>query len=364
MKTIKKGFLFIAIIAIVFVSCDDDNDDPIPKKVYNKVAYVVNYGTYSGSKSEISIYEIDSTRITNNAYKTANSVDFTSNIESMAIYKDIAYFMSNNGDKIDIVNAKTLQAIGNPISTDITKPRHFVAEGNTAYISCWGNVVDWSAMANSYIAKIDLVTKTVTKIALPGGPEGVIIENNKLYAGLCTSAKVAVIDLKTEAISYIDVSAVPQQFVKDVDGNIWVSLVSKYSVPFSADKLGLAVINPITNRVTTKVDFSEIGSNGFIHISADKRTVYALGKEAWPGTASTIYSIDVASKTLSSTALISGTNFNGFNVNHDDDNIYVLISPSTADNGTLKIYNSIGVLLDEETTGIAPKHVVFYDIEQ
>ena len=363
MKKIKNFMFFVALVATIFVSCTKNEEQP-PITEYDKIAYIVNYGSYSGSKSEISIYDTDTDSITHNAYFKANSVEFTSNIQSMAIHNDIAYFMSNNGDKIDIVDAKTLEALGNPVSTDITKPRYFAADENTAYVSCWGDVDDWSVMANSYIAKIDLSTKEVTKITLPGGPEGVIVVNNKLYTGLCTTNKVAVIDLTSDVISYVEVSAVPQQFVLDVDGNIWVSLVSKYSTPFPTDSLGLAIINPQNNLVTKKIDFAEMGSNGYIHISSNKKTIYAMGNESWPGTASTIYSIDVTSQTLSSNAIISGEKFYGFSVNPENEDIYVLISPSATDIGSLKIYNSSGSLLDEEETGIGPMHAVFYNIEQ
>ncbi|MCK5135215.1 MAG: hypothetical protein KAR19_05460 [Bacteroidales bacterium] len=362
MKRIKNFMLFVALFATAFVSCETEN--PPPEKIFNKVAYVTNYGSYSGSKSEISIYDTDSSLITHDAYKAANSVDFTSNIESMSIHEDIAYFMSNNGDKIDIVDAKTLQASVNPISTDITKPRYFAADGNIAYISCWGDVDDWNVMANSYIAKIDLSTKTVAKIALPGGPEGVTIIGNKLYAALTTTKKIAVIDLSSNDISYINTLAIPYHFVVDDAGYLWASMVSTYTVPVGLDSVGLTQIDPANNEVLANVNFSSIGSNGFIHISSDKKTVYALGKEAWPGTASSIYSIDVSSQTLSSSALVSGESFNGFGVNPENDNIYVLISPSATENGSLKIYNSSGSLIDEEVTGISPKHVVFYNIEQ
>ncbi len=363
MRKIRNFMFFVAVIATVFVSCKKD-DDVDPSKEYSKVAYIVNYGSYSGSKSEISIYDTDSSSITHDAYKAANSVDFTSNIESMSIYEDIAYFMSNNGDKIDIVDAKTLVATGNPISTDITKPRYFAADGNTAYISCWGDVNDWSVMANSYIAKIDLTTKAVTKIALPGGPEGVIVIDNNLYAALTTTKKIAVIDLSSNNVSYINTLAIPYHFVVDDDGYLWASMVSTYTVPVGLDSVGLTQIDPTNNTVLANVNFSSIGSNGFIHISSDKKTVYVFGKEAWPGTASTIYSIDVTSHTLSGSALISGEKFNGFGVNPENDNIYVLISPGATEKGLLKIYDSAGSLLDEEETGVSPKHVVFYNIEQ
>ena len=363
MKSIKKIILTVILLSTVFVSCSSD-DDPQDKKEYEKVAYIVNYGVYGKGDGEISIYDTEKEMMTQDGYKTANSVDFSSNIQSMSVYNDVAYLMSNAGDKIDVLDASTLKALGNPVSGDIIKPRYFAATGNTAYISCWGEVNDWSVMANSYIATMDLTSKIITKIALPAGPEGVIISNNKLYVALSVTNKVAVIDLATQNISYIDVSAVPQQFVEDSNGNIWVSMVSKYSTPFPPEKLGLAVITPKTNQVIDEVNFPGMGSDGMIAITSDKKTIYVMGAEAWPGTATTIFSIDVASRSIGSSALITGEKFNGLNVNPDNNDIYVLVSPDATSPGKLSIYLSNGALLSEEVTGLAPKHVVFYDIEK
>ncbi len=363
MNSIKKIILSVLLLSTVFVSCSSD-DGPDDKKEYNKVAYVVNYGGYAKGNGEISVYDIETNTISQNGYKTANNVDFTSNIQSMSIYNDVAYLMSNAGDKIDVIDAGTLVASINPISEDITKPRYFAATGNTAYISCWGEVNDWSVMANSYIAKMDLSSNTITKIALPGGPEGVIVSDNKLFVALSNVNKVAVINLATEVISYIEVSAVPQQFVADDSGNIWVSTVSKYSTPFPSDKLGLSIINSKTNKVIGEVNFPEMGSDGWIDITSDKKTIYAMGAESWPGTATTIYAIDVANKSIGTSALITGENYYGFNVNPDNDDIYVLVAPDTSLPGTLKIHSSNGVLLNEKTTGPGPNHVLFYDVEK
>ena len=155
---------------------------------------------------------------------------------------------------------------------------------------------------------MDLTSKTISKIAVPGGPEGVIIVNNKLFVGSTVSKMITVIDLSNDNMSFIAVSGVPQQFVADGDGNIWVSTVSKYSIPVPSDMIGLEVINPKTNKVTAAVNFPGMGSNGLISISSDKNTIYALGTEAWPGTATTVYSVDVAKKEINSGALITGEN--------------------------------------------------------
>ena len=155
-------------------------------------------------------------------------------------------------------------------------------------------------------------------------------------------------------------SAVPQHFQKDANGNIWVSLVSNYGA-FPNDSLGLAVINPLTNTVTNIIKFSGMGSAGYLAMSADKSKIYTIGADAWPGTASQICEINVATKTITNSALISGENFYGFGVNPKDNNIYVLISPSVSANGILKVYNSAGTLLDTKETGIAPQQVLFLD---
>ena len=363
MKSIKKIILTVLLLPTVFVSCSSD-DDPQDKKEYNKVAYIVNYGVYGKGDGEISTYDTEKETISQNSYYAANSIDFSSNIQSMYVYNDVAYLMSNAGDKIDVLDAVTLKALGNPVSDDIIKPRYFAATGNTAYISCWGEVNDWSVMANSYIAKMDLSAKTISKIPVPGGAEGVIIVNNKLFIGSTVSKKITVIDLSNNNMSFIAVSGVPQQFVADGSGNIWVSTVSKFSTPVPSDMIGLEVINPKTNKVIGEVNFSGMGSNGLISISSDKKTIYALGAEAWPGTATTIYAVDVASRTIGSGALITGEEFNGLNVNPDNNDIYVLGSHDATSPGKLSIYLSNGVLLSEEVTGLAPKHIVFYDIEK
>ena len=363
MNSIKKIILSVLFLSTVFVSCSDTDDPPV-KKEYDKVAYIVNYGVYGKGNGEISIYDSEKETMTQNGYKTANSIDFSSNIQSMSIYNDVAYLMSNAGDKIDVLDAATLKALGNPVSGDIIKPRYFAATGNTAYISCWGEVNDWSVMANSYIATMDLTSKTITKIAVPGGAEGMIIVNNKLFVGSTVFKKITVIDLSNNNMSFIAVSGVPQQFVEDGSGNIWVSTVSKYSTPVPSDMIGLEMINPKTNKVTATINFPGMGSNGLISISSDKKTIYTLGVEAWPGTATTIYSVDVAKKEISSGALITGEKFNGLNVNPENNDIYVLVSPDATSPGKLNIYSSNGVLLSENETGVSPILAVFYNIEK
>jgi len=375
MNSIKKIILSVVILSTFFISCSSDDGPVQPKVEYDSVAYIVNYGGYGAGNGEISIYNMENETMTQDAYKAANGTPLASNIQSMTIHDDVAYLMSNAGDKIDILNAATLKAISNPLGEGITKPRYMAASGKYGYISCWGEVDDFAIIANSYIAKIELESnKLVNKIMLPGGPEGLYIKNNKLYIASTAKNIVTVMDLGSDTTKDINVSAIPQQFVEDGNGNLWVSLVSKYSVPFPEDKLGFAIINTNSDQVIENINFPGIGADGWIAISPDNKTVYALGggnwveepvgSGNWVQLPAGIFTVDVDSKTLNDDALIEGEKLYGFDVNPENGDIYLLIAPDTSSPGTLEIYASNGEKLATKTTGPGPNHVVYYKIEK
>jgi hypothetical protein len=364
MNLIKTNFYFaIMALAMFFtVSCEKEKkDNKKDETTTNAKAYIVNYGSYGSVSSTIDVYTEDDNKIVHDAYKSVNDVAYSSNAQSLTLHNGQGFLMGNQSDKIDMVNAKTLEQSVNPIETDIISPRYFVAKEATGYASCWGNVDDWSVVANSYIAVLGIDNKTVSKkIMLPGGPEGIIIANNKLYAALEFRDSVAVIRLDNHTISYIETPAIPQHIVKGKNGNLWVSLVSTYSDPASADSLGIGIIDPNTDQLTGRVPFSGISADGQLAVNNAKDKIYVMGKAAYPGTASSVYEIDVAGQSIGQSALITGENFNGIGCHPASNNIYVLISASSQETGSLKVYDSQGTLLDTQETGVAPQEVVFY----
>lgn len=351
-------FLLSLFLLTGIVACEKDDNDT--QEVDAKGIYIVNYGKFGSANGSISVYDEEAKQVTSNsAYKDANGRAAGSNIQAVAAHKGKLYFMSNGGDKIDIVNAKTLKVEAEPIADDIIKPRYFVAKDNFGYVSCWGGN-DFGTLANGYIAKIDLENNTLAKkIALPGASEGLVIVDNKLYGAAYSSNKVFVMDLATEKISYITMNAMPQHLVVDANNNIWVSVVSTSVASFSKEKCGLQHINTSTNEVDDFVNIKNIGYNGLIQISKDKKTVYVMGEGEYPKTA--VYEIDIENKKLTEEALISGESFYGMGYNQETENIYICISASfdgTA--GKLNVYDKTGKLLDEQTVGATPQGVCFY----
>jgi hypothetical protein len=295
----------------------------------------------------------------------ANSLEFNSNIQQMALFNDKLYLMSNDGDKIDVIDPKTLKQTTNPTSTNIIKPRFFVANGTTAYVSCWENA-DWSVMADTYIAKINLTNMSVTKIPMPGGPEGLAIANGKLYAALNFKDSVATINLTNDQVSYIATPAVSSYFLKDNSNNLYVSLLSTYADP--STNSGLAYINTTTDQL---INYPLTGiSDSYVNIlnfNSDKSKVYIVAS-AWVQEGvdwvlkGAVKVFNTTSKTFETTSFVENVvGINGIAVNPANDDVYVLISPSASANGSVKIYTKDKVLKDEKQTGIAPQAVVFYN---
>lgn len=356
LKSLIKGAALIA--AVVMVSCTKDDEPAVSGKAGT---YIINYGDYSGTKSEITLFDTELDTTVNNYFETVNDVNPVSNYQYAYNHNGYVFFMGNDVDKVTYVDAGTFEQLGNGISTDIVKPRYCVASGNTLYVSCWGGNI-WNDINLSYIAKIDLTTMQVTeKIALPGGAEGLEIANGKLYAALNYIDSVAVINLSTDVISYIPTPAVTSYFVKDASDNLYVSLISTYSDFSMTD--GLGYINTTTDALEGSYTLNGV-STGYVNVLApnsDFSKIYTLAsswveesKDIWVQKGS-VAVFDVATKTFETEMLVDGiTGINGVEVDPKTGNILVFMAESVTANGKMVAYKADGTKVKEYTTGVAP----------
>jgi uncharacterized protein YpmB len=353
MKRISIISFTLALVAC-FASCKKDEVVP---EIYYGSNYIINYGSYSGDKGEISVLNVKDTSVSNSYYKSINDVDLVSNIQYAYNTNGKIYFMGNNADQVFYVDEKTFEQTANGISgTDLIKPRYCVATDNMMFVSCWGGDV-WDDPNLSFITCIDLNTNTVVdKISLPGGPEGLAISNGKLYAALNYEKKIAVINLSNKAISYINAPAVSSYFVKDKNNNLYVSLVSTYST--TADQEGIGYINTQTDAMTV-YELSGVSTSyvNILGLNKDQSKLYVMTSAYdinWD-LSGAISVFDTQSKTFSSTKLVSGiTGLNGFSVNQQNDDIYYFVSESSTANGKMVAIKSDGTLMKEFETGISP----------
>ncbi len=352
MKNSIKIFMGLAI-AVFFAACNNDDENPVP--VEPAVSYIVNYGSYSGDKSTITAFDKETGEVTNSYYENVNGVAMVSNVQHATAHNGNIYFMGNNSDQLFWVDGETFEQSENAISTDIVKPRYAVGQGNYLYVSCWGGDI-WTDESLSYIAKVNITSKAVEKkIALPGGPEGLAIANNKLYAALNYKDSVAVMDLATEAISYIETPAVTSFFIKDNADNLYVSLVSTYSD--YSDQTGIAYINTGTDQLQVSYLLDGV-STSYVNIFAanddfSKLYVMTSAYDSNWNLSGAVSVFDVASKAFEQEKLVEGVaGLNG--IGFYNDKVFTFVSESVTGGGKAVVYNEDGTEEKTINTGISP----------
>ena len=363
MKKFLSYFAVLFFVLTMLSSCDK-NDEPNPyssDKV--KGCYIVNYGNFKKGGASISKYDYTTGTMTNNYYKAQNNgLELLSNIQYIYKYNDQIFMTGNAPDQLITVDPLFVQT-KNGVTDKFENPRSCVGNGDYLYVSCWGASPDYKA--NSYIAKYNIKTRTVEKkISLPGGAEGLEIANGKLYAALNYKKAVAVINLSTEAVSYIETPAVTSYFVKDKSNNLFVSLVSTWS-DYSATT-GLGYINTSSDKLETTYPLANVSFEyaSIMTMNNDQSKLYVVNGDydsSWTFTGS-ISVFDVATKKFADKSLISDIKgIKGLNINPKDGNLYLFIGESVTGAGLLKIYKPTGEFVKQESVGASPAMAIFLD---
>jgi hypothetical protein len=346
---------------VLFSACSDDDDNNKEPEINTDIsgAYFFNYGSNSNGGSSVTRYDFRKDETTNKYFEAQNpGKTINSNIQYGALYKDTIYLMGNASDEIISVDVE-FKPTGNAVREGIEKPRFFVGEGDYLYISCWGADPDYTDMPDSYIAVYNTKTRKVEdKIMVAGGPEGLAIAKGKLYAALNYSTQVAVIDLSTEAIEFIDMPAVSSYFLKDGNENLYVTLVSSYSDP--SDHPGLGYINTTTDELENNYVLEGVSGSysSILTASSDLNTLYLTAAE-W-GEPGGIFSFNPASGEFSEFAG-NLTGAQGVVTNPVNNDVYVLLGASATEAGSVSIYNASGDHQKDITVGISPYWALFLD---
>ena len=365
MRKFMKYFSLLFFALIVLISCDkNDEPDPYPSD-QTKGCYVVNYGDFGKGGASISKYNYTTATMINSYYEAQNSgLELLSNIQYTYHFNDNVFLLGNSPDQIITVDPLFVQT-KNGVTDQIAKPRACVANGDYLYISCWGTNPDWLVMPDTYIAKYNMKTRTVEKtISLPGGPEGLEIANGKLYAALNYKKSIAVVNLSTDAVSYISTPAVSSYFLKDKSNNLYVSFISSYSSPSLSS--GLGYINTSSDKLETTYVLANVSTEyaSVIAANSDKSKIYVVTSEYdanW-NLSGAVSVFDVASKTFSAQSLISNISGpRGIAVNPEDGNIYLFTGETVTGAGLMKIYKSSGEFVKQESVGASPSMAIFLD---
>ena len=363
----KSLWSLVITTTLIFSACSDDNDTNSNKEVNTDIpgAYFFNFGSYEKGGASITRYDFRKDEISNKYFEKQNpGITINSNIQYANTYNDTIYLMGNTSDELISVDLE-FKPTGNAVREGIEKPRSFVGHGDYLYISCWGADADFKKMAGSYIAVYNTRTREVEdKITLPGGPEGLALANGKLYAALNYKPQVAIIDIDTKEIEYIEMPAVTSYFLKDANENLYVSLVSSYNDP--SDKAGLGYINTATDELENNYVLDGVSSSyASIMTASSKNEIIYLTAASWVEESTdnwvqkgAIFAFDTESNEFSEFAG-NLTGANGVAVNPINNDVYVLLSASATEAGSVSIYNSNGDYQKNIAVGISPYWAIF-----
>lgn len=365
----KKNFLYTSILLfsiIVFNSCNQNNlpDDPFPSEEIEG-CYVVNFGSFGQGGASISKYDYEIGEMNNFFYQSQNDGhELLSNIQYASSHNDSIFLIGNAVDQIITVNPFIEQSL-NGVTEDIENPRFFVADGDYLYISCLGTNPDWDIMPDSYIAKYNIITRSIeSKIMVPGGPEGLEIVNGKLYVALNYKNSIVVIDLISEELTEITTPAVSSYFVKDNNGNLYFTLLSTFN-NFS-EETGIGYINTTNDQMETYYNLENVSTSygSVLQANPDFSKIYIITSayDANWNLTGAVAEFDVSTNTFSTENIIDNiSGISGLAVNPSDGDIYVFSAQSTTGVGMMQVYSESGEYSKEFEVGAFPVGAFFLD---
>jgi len=347
MNNLRLFTLTIAICSIyVLSSCDNSSGEGPSIKTD---ILIVNEGNFGAGNGSISSYDEEEQTITNNFVKSANGgSEIGALVQSIHVQDGIGYIICNSDDKIEFINAENGQYLANPL-TDISQPRYMTVVGDKGYVSCWGpwdtSDPNWWKLSDSYIAVVDLGTRTVVDSLICGsGPEGIVAVGDQLFVANSFYNSVSVVNLNDNTTREVSLTASPIHLIADLSAQVWVSTSSGLQ-SINSNTLDIESYTEVEN-IQGKIAFD--GSNG----------IYVLTVEPWePGKlnfASEVYMFDIVNEELSSAPVITGDDFYGIGFNESTDHIYVTDSKAFSGPGEVLVYETNGTLVDMQTTAVGP----------
>ena len=255
MKSTLSLLTFLTILILLVAGCDNKNETPPASALANSV-FIVNEGPFSGGVGTISAFNRDSKEVTNDLFGTANGRPLGNIVQSMSVYKNKAFIVVNNANKIEVVNLEDFKS--DTTIENLPLPRYFIAfNDEKGYVSCWGD---------STVKVINLKDYSIiSSIRTGSGPDKMVLADNLLFVintgGYATDSTVSVIRTDDEnPATLIKVGDRPSGIQEDANGDIWVLCSGKGfpGFPGPGDTRGrLVCIDPVSFEIIKVISFPD-----------------------------------------------------------------------------------------------------------
>ncbi len=275
----KKSNVLVLLSAIMlFFSACTKTAEIVPKGKYDiDGVFIVNEGNFSDKNGSLSFLDGKTDAVINQLVEAENAgAKLGGTFQSAKIYNDKIYAITQNEDKITVLDANTLKILAT--ITGIVNPYDIAFSGDKAYVTSWGAFAPITYLTpDASVKVISLTTNTVTKtIGYGTFLQGITEYAGKIYVADADANKVSIIETTNDTKSTdITVSGSPTRFVSDRNGKLWVSCGG-----LSSGSDALQRINPATNAIEKTVANLTIRGSGRISTYEDK-IFYMEGKNVF-----------------------------------------------------------------------------------
>ena len=340
--------------SIILAACQKE-ENSLPTTPVNiqpaKGVFIINEGAFNFGNASVSYYDFKNKSIRNKIFQTANNHSLGDVLQSMTIWKNQAYLVLNNSNKIELVdvqNFSSRKTIG-----PFTSPRYLLPiNSQKAYVS--DLYADW-------IYVLDLQTNSkIDSIYFKGWSEEMLLWEEEVFVtnpsfyDQATTDKIYIINTNTnQVIDSITVGFSPLSIQLDKNKKLWVLCEGHQS---SGKFGGLFQINPSTRIVEQSFSFTNFESSNAqrLKINPTKDTLYFSRKH--------IYQMPIDASSLPNEALIlaEGRDLYGLAIHPNSGEIFIGESGFFQQKGKVFIYNQEGKLQNSFIAGVGINDFCFY----
>jgi DNA-binding beta-propeller fold protein YncE len=336
----KKNFfrlILLAVVTVVCVSCEDDDNIPSPDVEVKSVgAYFVNNGGWNDNNGSIQYYDYETGLVSGDLYKQANGKSI-GDAQDLCIYGSKLYVTCSSSSKLEVLDLKGKIIKTIPLQNATNQPiqpRQLTAADGKVYFTAYDGTV----------SKLDTLSLNVEGSVYVGPyPEALTVADKKLYVNISNYTQgnqIAVVDLVSfTKTTDVEVLLNPYNQSLTAEGKVYFVSCGTYnnpSIPAEQRVLQtLQCLDPKTNKVTTLCQASAIAYY--------EGKMYCIYADYYTPKDTSIFSYDLA--TGKSQSLIDPStiaNPTAINVDPVNGNIYIASPGSSGAPSSIYVFENDG----------------------
>lgn len=343
----KKYVNILLLLLFLFGCKKEEKKEPVSHdSIANSEVIILNEGNFQWGQGTVSLYIPQSGEVKNDVFQSNNNNRPLGDVaQSMTMIGDTGYIVVNNSNKIEVIDLKSFQSIGEISS--LNSPRNLLPISPTkAYVS------------DLYEDEIYIVNpqdfSIQGRIQSFGWTEEMVMVDGKVFVCHVDSSQLLVIDAATDQIiDKLPTAYSPQYIELDKNGNVWVSCSGNQDAKkpalqqFNASSLQLM---KSLSAESTNQFFGEIAFN------ATKEELFFINKDG-------VGKVNILDTTLADTDFISANNriLYAMNVDPKTNEIYLSDAIDYQQKGVIYRYSESGSLMSHFRVGIIPGAIYFKD---